>query len=69
MIQNPPSFVMFPFLLILYTAASHTWQFTVAHMLQHEISVLKQWHTSARNVSWPSSICPDICYDDTSIIH
>jgi len=42
MIQNPPLLVMFPFLLILHTAASHTWQFIVPRMLQHEIPVLKK---------------------------
>jgi hypothetical protein len=41
-IQCYPSFVMFPFLLFLHAAASHSWQFTVAHMLQLEIPVLNK---------------------------
>jgi len=42
MIKNPSLLMMFPFLLILHAAASHNWQFTVAHMLQHEIPVLNK---------------------------
>jgi hypothetical protein len=40
MIQNLSSLVMFPFLLIFHAAAIHSWQFTMAHILQHAIPVL-----------------------------